>query len=104
MCVKEKEGKGMTCVRAYFHCGCRVTDLKYCIIHCDSPADRGRGSVERERDKQASGADTTPTKQPLQGSILMHPVSIIPLVLSPSPQSQLTCHLLQTHSMLVRLV
>ena len=30
-------------------------------------------------------------------------VSIIPLVLSPASQSQLTCHLLQIHSMLVRL-
>ena len=40
---------------------------------CDSPADRGHAydTVERERDKQARGADTTPTKQPLQGTNLM---------------------------------
>ena len=40
---------------------------------CDFLADRGRGTAERERDKWVGGAEATPTKQLLQGSILMHP-------------------------------
>ena len=59
---------------------------------CDSPADGGRGSVERERDKQASGAETAPTEQPLQGS-LDHPTGSLscftePADLPPPPDTQ----------------
>lgn len=44
-------------------------DMNYSA--CDSSTDTGRGTVERERDKQASGAESVLAKEPLQGNILM---------------------------------
>jgi len=70
------------------------------------PADRVRGTVVKKRDKQASGAETTPLKQAAQGTLCMTPNPdhlTLPLILSPTPQIKSACHL-QIHSHLVRLV
>lgn len=52
---------------------------------CDSTTDRsrGRGTVEWERDKQASGADVTPAKQSLSGNINI--IVSLHLTISPNP-------------------